>query len=305
MSQTIDLAQLTEEGFATLYRERIAPLLGGAENERLDQVRGFRLWLGIGAAAAIAVGAATTTLSGNIVAGVVLAACGLIIAYTLAYQPLRAFGVRVKTAVLSAIAQGVGVAYVSNDEDFPPFQRFCTLGLVPGHDGVRFEDVFKGVRQGCAYELSEAILDVADHDPSGGQSTVTVFRGQLVRIAFPRPFHGRTVIRHAAEALAGEDGLQPVEIGHLAFSVASDDAAAARKLAHPVLLDRLAELEKAFKGRNLRCAFDAGDLLLTMDCPDRFEIGDLFAPLADPARARRIVDDIAQVLKLIDAVLAA
>jgi hypothetical protein len=31
----------------------------------------------------------------------------------------------------------------------------------------------------------------------------------------------------------------------------------------------------------------------------------MFKPLADPARARRIIDDIAEVMKLMDAVLTA
>ena len=42
-----------------------------------------------------------------------------------------------------------------------------------------------------------------------------------------------------------------------------------------------------------------------MEGENKFEIGDMFKPLADPARARRIVSDIAEVMKLMDAVLTA
>jgi hypothetical protein len=70
-------------------------------------------------------------------------------------------------------------------------------------------------------------------------------------------------------------------------------------------MERLIHLEQAFNGRRVRCAFDEGDLLLAVETDNRYEIGDMFKSLDDPARARRIVGDVAEIMKLMDAVLTA
>jgi hypothetical protein len=46
-------------------------------------------------------------------------------------------------------------------------------------------------------------------------------------------------------------------------------------------------------------------LLVAVEGGNLFEPGDLFKPLVDPARARRIVDEIAGVVKVMDQVLTA
>jgi Protein of unknown function (DUF3137) len=90
-----------------------------------------------------------------------------------------------------------------------------------------------------------------------------------------------------------------------AFEVYSNDQVEARYLVHPVFMERLLHLEQAFNGRRVRCGFHEGALLLSVETDDRYEIGDMFKRLDDPARARRIVGDIAEIMKLMDAVLTA
>jgi hypothetical protein len=79
----------------------------------------------------------------------------------------------------------------------------------------------------------------------------------------------------------------------------------ARYLVHPVFMERLLELEETFKGKALRCCFQAGYLILALEGGNKFEAGDMFKPISDPDRAKTFVREIAQILKLIDAVLTA
>jgi hypothetical protein len=71
------------------------------------------------------------------------------------------------------------------------------------------------------------------------------------------------------------------------------------------MMERLVDLERGLKGKRIRCAFEEGDLLVAVEGGNLFEPGDLFKPLVDPARARRIVDEIAGVVKVMDQVLTA
>src|SRR5690606_24551245 len=80
-----------------------------------------------------------------------------------------------------------------------------------------------------------------------------------------------------------------------AFEVWGTDQVEARYLLHPVMMERLLELETKLHGKRLRCAFEDGDCLVAVEGGNLFEPGDLFKPLVDPARARRIVNEISGV----------
>jgi len=79
----------------------------------------------------------------------------------------------------------------------------------------------------------------------------------------------------------------------------------ARYLLHPTMMARLLDLEKTLHGRRLRCAFQEGDMLIAVEGGNLFEPGELFKPLVDPMRARRIVDEVAGVVKVMEQVLTA
>jgi hypothetical protein len=90
-----------------------------------------------------------------------------------------------------------------------------------------------------------------------------------------------------------------------AFEVWGTDQVEARYLLHPVMMERLIALEAGLHGKRIRCAFENGNLLVAVEGGNLFEPGDLFKPLVDPSRARRIVDEIASVVKVMDQVLTA
>ncbi|MCR6643565.1 MAG: DUF3137 domain-containing protein [Terricaulis sp.] len=143
-----------------------------------------------------------------------------------------------------------------------------------------------------------------------------MFRGQFVRMHFPRDFLGVTIVRRDAGVLNAFGGgqfngrkLERVRLVDAAleraFEVWSTDQVEARYLIHPVMMERLMGLEKGLHGKRLRCAFEGGDLLVAVEGGNLFEPGDLFKPLVDPARARRIVNELAGVFQVMDQVLTA
>jgi hypothetical protein len=309
--ETLDLAHMTDAQFDALYKARIEPLFVAGDKERAGAVTTFRRRLSIGAPAAVGVGIAVWMGFSHAGAAAIAGLVAMVVAYTVAYLPLQNLGDRMKAGALAAISEAIGVTY-AGDGSPATMPRFRRLDLVPSHDRAKFEDFFHGARQGCAFDLWEAHLEDETRDKDGHRSYTTVFRGVMMRIAFPKKFLGVTVVRRDAGIFNGLRGLgdmKPVGLGdsrfERIFEVYSNDQVEARYLVHPVFMERLMAIESAYGGKRIRCAFEEGDLLVALETGDKFEIGDMFKPLADPARARRIVEDIAGVLRLMDAVLTA
>lgn len=312
VSETLDLAHMSDAQFAEFYQERIEPLFTAAEADRVAAVTTFRQRISLGAPVAALLAVLTFVFFQEGVAALIVGAIAGVIAFTVAYLPLQKISDRVKESSLRAIAASIGVTYGSSGGQPASIARFNSLNLLPGFDRSHFEDFFHGERQGCAFDLCEATLEDERTDKDGDKSYVTVFRGQIIRISFPKAFLGVTVVKRDIgmfNALRGMGELKQVNLGDTtfekAFEVYSSDQVEARYLVHPVFMERLISLEQAFNGRKIRCGFQNGDLLIAVEGENKFEIGDMFKPLADPARARRIVDDIAEVLRLMDAVLTA
>ncbi|KAF0178798.1 MAG: hypothetical protein FD124_3485 [Alphaproteobacteria bacterium] len=309
--ETLDLAHMTDAQFDALYKERIEPLFVEGEAVRTAAVAMFKKRMTIGAPVALGLGVLVLAIFQEGVAGLIVAAIAGAVAFTLAYMPLQRLSERMKTGSLTLITEAIGVTYGGDNATPPALPRFRDLDLLPGHDRSHFEDFFHGERQGCAFDLCEAKLE-DESRTKNGKTYVTVFRGQMIRMAFPKKFHGVTVVKRDAGVFNGLRAfgeLKRVGLGdstfEKAFEVYSNDQVEARYLVHPVFMERLIHLEQAFNGRRIRCGFQDGDLLLAVEGDDKFEIGDMFRTLDDPARARRIVGEIAEVMKLMDAVLTA
>ncbi|MBS0385410.1 MAG: DUF3137 domain-containing protein [Proteobacteria bacterium] len=244
-------------------------------------------------------------------AGAALLIAG-VIAYAWAAGPLTAVGRRVKQSYCEGIAQAMGASYRMSDFAPPAFDRFEQWKLTPSYSRSHFEDWFSGGYKGSSYDLYEGRLEQRHTDSKGRTYYSTVFRGQLVRMHFPREFLGVTVVRRDMgifNAFGGQAGLEKVGLEdpkfEKAFEVWGSDQVEARYLLHPALMQRLLDLEARMKGEKLRCAFQGGDLLVAIEGGNRFEPGDLFKPLNDPARARRIIDDVASVMRVMDEALSA
>jgi hypothetical protein len=312
-SETLDLTHLDEAGFDRLYKEQIEPWLVSHEDARRKGIASFQQGLVLSAAVGAGLAFVIYLFAKEWPPGLIFGFMATVLGSAFAYGPLSKLEEQVKGRLVDTLAKAVGVAFKTSGFDPPAFERLKALRLAPSYDRSSFEDLFHGQRQGCSFDLYEAHLESETRDKDGDRSYTTVFRGQIIRIAFPKDFAGVTIVRRDAgvfNALRSMGSqLQRVGLGdsrfERTFEVYSSDQVEARYLVHPVFMERLLELETAFKGKSIRCAFEKGDLLVAVEGGDKFEIGSMFQPMASPERVRKVVNDIAQVLKLMDAVLTA
>lgn len=315
-AQVIDLARLDDAAFERLYKERIEPCFIGNENDRLAAVAKFKQRILIGAGIAIALGVVGYLIWRQLDIVAVIFFMAAFIVGIWAYQPLAKVGQTLKQQYCSAIADAMGATFTIGTFQPPAFDRLRAMNLVPGFARSKFEDLFSGHYKNSAFELYEGHLEQRHTDSKGRTRYTTVFRGQLIRMHFPREFLGVTIVRRDAGVFnvfggGKAQGQKLQRVGLVdsrlekAFEVWGTDQVEARYLLHPVMMERLLELETKLHGKRLRCAFEAGDLLVAVEGGNLFEPGDLFKPLVDPARARRLVNEISGVFGVMDQVLTA
>lgn len=315
-SQVIDLGRLDDAAFQRLYKERIEPCFIANESDRIAAVGKFKSRLLIGGGITAALGFAAFLFLQQFDIAAVILFMGAIVVGIIAYQPLAKVGQTLKRQYCSAIADAMGATFALGAFEPPAFGRLRELGLVPGFARSSFEDLFRGAYKSSAFDLYEGHLEQRHTDSKGRTRYSTVFRGQLIRMHFPREFLGVTIVRRDAGVFnvfgggnAAGHKLERVRLVdsrlERSFEVWGTDQVEARYLLHPVMMERLLELESKLHGKRLRCAFQDGDVLVAVEGGNLFEPGDLFKPLVDPARARRIVDEISGVFGVMDQVLTA
>ena len=312
MEKPHDLLTLSEDALTRLYAERVEPIFRAQEENRRVAMKTFQsraLITGLGAvAAAVAAWWLFAEVMPVLFAGLAVAFGGGVFAYA----PLQTVATDTKRQSLTAIAESIGCGYQLNAFEPQSLAIFKELSLLPPCDREEFEDCFSGSHHGCPFAFYDGHLEKRVKTKNG-ERWDTVFRGQLIRIAFPKKFLGTTIIRRDRGMFnfmqRWMSSLQRVGLGdsrlEKAFEVYASDQVEARYLIHPVFMERLLELETKFKGKDLRGAFVDGDLLVAIEGGNKFEIGSMFADLNDIGRARAIVTDIKQIMHVIDAVLTA
>lgn len=309
---TVDLLNLDEAALERLYEARIEPVLKAGEANRLTAMKAYVLRRNLGIAVAAAAGGIVYFVWGDVLNAMIAGGFVFAAAHWYAYRPLKEVANATKTQSLTAVASAIGCTFDVGAFEPEAFARFTDMDLVPGCDRSSFQDCFKGAYRGCAFTFYEGHLERRVKTKRGSRWE-TVFRGQLIRIAFPKKFHGVTIVRRDAGVFnvlqRWTTSLQRVGLGDSrleeAFEVYSNDQVEARYLIHPVFMERLLGLEAQFKGKRLRCAFEDGDLLIAIEGGDKFELGSMFASLDDIERARLIVKDVTEVMRVLDAVLTA
>ncbi len=295
---------LSGAAFDTIYEKTVEPELAALESGRRNGVMFFFLAL-IGGAVLIYVEYLLLPVLTHAPAGrFAVDVFGItgIVAAVLGYLPLRKVARTAKLDVISALCQPIGVAYQMKVGMAPAFDRFLDLHLLPRPSDKSFEDLFTGRRGGTDFALCEAHLS-----QGSGKSRHTVFQGQLFQLDAKRQRLGTTVVlrntgwlnRFECPAGLRRVGLEDPHFDQV-FAVFASDQVEAREILTPAFMQQLVDLETAYAGKHLRCAFCGGELLLALEGGNRFEIGNMFATLVNRARVEGIARDVEQMFKLID-----
>lgn len=309
--------------FDAIWSE-LEPWLAGLETRRKAAAR--RLILGsIGGVAigliVIVLGFASGVPFPFTMMGGVITAVGL---GAIAGAPFYALRTEVKLGLNNRLAETFSLRYAPKPPDPAQFDSFRSHGLIPTSDRRDFEDHFSGEAHGAEFELYEAELKQRRRNKNRTYY-VTVFRGVLVRIAFPRTIEGVTLITRDKGIFNALDGLMRSANGRRLeriglvdpkferiFQVYGTDQVMARYLMTPTFMERVLELETALKGKNVRGVFDEGladgfgkgELLLAAETGNLFEPGSLFKPLNVRTRVEALYRDFELIEQIIALVLA-
>lgn len=297
--------------FNALYAEEIEPKLQALEGERQRMLMGFRRSLAIALAVALAVGAGLYFWADHpavaIIGGLAVMAIGAGIGYT----PLGKLNSTAHDFLMETVISALDMVYT--EKGFTPleFAAFRSLKLLPGDDRRSFEDLVTGTRHGADFFVYEAHLETVTRDKDGDETWHTVFRGQLLKIGYPKKFLGKTVVARDAGWFNGmsKPGSDFSKVGMASprfeklFEAWSTDQVEARDLLDPVVLERFLELENLFKGKQPRAAFADGALYLAVETGNVLQKGSSFRSIASRERVGSLLKEFAIIYDLIDVIV--
>ena len=301
--------------FAERYRTQIQPGLAAREDTRLAAVkkqRDFGVY-GVLLGAAIA---ALVLFFFHHPFGVVVGAMAAFGLFAWGSRELNQLGRETKEMLVDPVVREFGMTYELAPAAPADIMRMRDLGLVPSWDRASFEDKLTGQRQNAPFEFFEAHLEderrTTDSRGNTRREWVTVFRGQCLVARFPKPFNGVTKVErdHGAMNFFAKlgQGMPKVKLEdpvfEKAFEVYGTDQIEARFILTPDFMERLLKVEKTFEGKQLRCAFQGGEMLLCVEGKNLFEPGSMYRKMDDLSRVQEMLHDFAAVFLLIDAMVA-
>ncbi len=282
--------------FEQVYAREIAPHARDMEAKRQARVAAFYRRIGLSVPLiALAAGALYTV--GFLQGEPLWSAIGLVVAAVAAgywiSRPAARHREELKDLVIAPLCRFLGdLEYSRAAKEGFDTERFEEAGVVGHHTRTKLEDLFTGSHRATGFRMVEARLRRRRRGRRSSGSS-TVFKGLLFDIEVPQSFSGRILLTTDKGGLVNRmEGFfrdtfgdtAPVAFDHPAFEaryeVYSDDAAAARALLTPALLDSLVALCEAAEKEALRAAFVDGRFLLALPSrKDLFEIGKLHRSL--------------------------
>lgn len=301
-------------GFDRVYEQEIRPSLIAREAERVAAAAKATqtAWIG-GIIIALGVLFGFVVFKSPVVA-ILAAVAGFCVLMWGSAGITRLAG-EAKTLIVEPIARRLDLTFVPAPGTCDSIFRHKDVGVVPGWDRSKFEDLVTGKRGDVDFELFEAHLEErrTTTDSKGRTQTtwVTVFQGQCLRLDFHKTFYGKTLVTRDAgffNRFGGAKGLQRASLEdptfEKIFEVYTTDQVESRYLLTPDFMQKLVDLEAVFKGGKLKAAFEGGEIYVTVQGGNLFEPGSMFKPLDSADRVRELLEDFAAVFGLIDAVTA-
>ena len=298
--------------FGDRFRDVIQPQLASREDERVAAVKKQMRFAIIGAVVAVALSIGGFVLFQEpfgIFLGLI-AGFGL---YAWGSTDLNRLGKETKLMLVDPVAHEFGMTFDISPAPPAEINVFRSLGLVPGWDRAKYEDFLRGQRGDAPFQFFEAHLEErrTTTDSKGRTRTtwVTVFKGQCLTVKFPKQFKGITKVYRDAGAFNWLTKLGVKEprvrledpVFEKAFEVYGTDQIEARFILTPDFMERLVGLERTFQGKQLRCAFAGGEMLLCVAGKNLLEAGSMHRRMDDLDRVREMLQDFAAIFLLIDA----
>jgi hypothetical protein len=241
--------------------------------------------------------------------GGVLVAGGL---YVWGSTEINKLKTETKLMLIEPVSAEFGMSYDMSPVPPDRIGHFLSLGLVPSWDRAKYEDMLAGTRGDAPFEFFEAHLEEKRTTTDGKGRTrtswVTVFKGQCLVVRFHKEFKGVTKVYRDMGAFnwLTKFGVREPRVRledpvfEKAFEVYGTDQIEARFILTPDFMERLIGLERTFQGKQLRCAFAGGEMLLAISGKNLLEAGSMNRRMDDLGRVREMLQDFAAIFLLID-----
>ena len=306
------------KGFSKYFHDEIFPLLAAQDGLRREALGKAKLYgAGIAALAiCIAVFAYLMTKEPKIPLFAIFGGgAGIAALYTWLMKSIRG---ETKGQIVGGICNYVGWTFLAEAVESPNLELLAAYGLLPKgyhksmkggvswNSGKRasFEDQMSGEAHGAQFTSVETHLQRKNDD-----NWQTVFRGQVMRLTFPRKFLGTTVVLRDKGMFQRKKRGDMKRVGLVdpvfekIFEAYSTDQVESRYLLDPVFMQKLVDLERSVDGKNIRFGFIDGQLLIVVETPNRFEAGSMLKPLTAPERTQKILDEVGAVYDIVDGVM--
>ena len=314
------------KGFSDHFHKEIFPLLAAQDGQRREALKKAKLY-GAGIVVLTLIVAAFILIISQrpnfiffILAG---GGMGVFALYSWLMKSIKG---ETKSKIVGGICTYVGWKFQAEATGKPDLTMLESYGLIPkgfreqGRDSLAglniggvdlgsgkrasFEDQMSGEAHGADFKSVETHLERKSDD-----KWVTVFRGQVMTLTFPRKFLGKTVVLRDKGMFQRKKRGDMKRVGLVdpvfekIFEAYSTDQVESRYLLDPAFMQKLVDLERSVDGKNIRFGFIDGQLLIVVETPNRFEAGSMLKPLTSPDRTQKILDEIGAVYDVIDGVM--
>ena len=212
---------------------------------------------------------------------------------------------KIKKEIMPSVCKCIGDLYWSQGE-YNNKDILSSAKLIPDNwNRSNFDDVISGQYKDVAIEIVEATY--ARKKGSGKRSsTTTYFSGAFIVLNMNKNFKGHTIIR--PDKLLKNSPSPELKLTTLEdvtfekkYDVFTDDEIEARYLITTSFMNRLNELNIAFKAKETSCAFYKGNLIIAFnETKDLFKVFSLFKKADDVKLYTQMFEEFLSIVKIID-----
>ena len=178
---------------------------------------------------------------------------------------------------------------------------FSSSFVIPNFESVNYDDVFKGSYNDVNIDIVES-----EYIHGSGKYRSIVFDGVIIKLDMNKPFTSHTLIKpNGLIHISPSSKLKHTELEDVEFNkqfdVYTNDEVDARYLITPSFMERLKDMEIAFKADSVSCVFYRKYLIIALSTKkDLFSICSLIKPIDDEQQYFQMYEEIVSIIKLID-----
>ena len=237
----------------------------------------------------------------------------LYIAYVIIYSQ-RKIRTATKNSIVGGFCRFKNWTYFSGKlltkSSYEPFglSSFASLGFIPNYNSAAIEARITGKIHESYFQFFRATFSRAKETVYEYCPWKYRFRGQFISISFPKNFLGQTVVLpdkglFNLKKIRGLKRVRLVDpVFEKMFEVYGTDQVEARYLLTPDFMQRLVDLEHAFKGKSIRFGFVENQLLIAIETSVKLGVGSMFKKLDDPARTQNVLNALSAIYDVVDGV---